>query len=191
MSCFSGIAQDKWKLAKDSKEIKVYTRRLESTGFKEIKAITLVDATLEDCVNLLKNEKAATLWVDRMIDYYNLKVENDSLWYTYGEIEIPWPFNNKDFVGENTLYSMPDSGKYIIRISSVPDYYPEKDGKKRIKQSEGTWLFKQKADGKVEASHSIYAEANDFLPPWLVNWVVIGSVFKTFEGFREQLKKTP
>ncbi len=181
--------QEDWKLAKDNKGIKIYTRRLESSGYKEIKGEVEVDTDLLTCVALLQNEKAATDWVDRMVVYENLEVLSDSIWYTYGEIAIPWPFNNKDFVAKNTLIFLPEEEKAIIKISSNPDFIPEKDGKKRIRLSEGTWVFEQTKEGKVKASHSIYAEANDFLPPWLVNWVVVGSVFNTFEGFRKQITK--
>ncbi|UZR93008.1 START domain-containing protein [Chondrinema litorale] len=190
-SCFVAQAQEDWNLSKEQDGIKVYTRRMEGTGFKEIKAVVEVSASLDACVELFKNADAATSWVDRMEEYRNLEVVNDSLWYTYGELEIPWPFNNKDFVAKNTLYNKLDSGMYEITISSMPEYYPEQDGKKRIKHSEGKWIFKQLPNGNVEASHRIFAEANDFLPPWLVNWVVVGSVYKTFDGFREQLKQLP
>jgi hypothetical protein len=184
--CFA--QQEDWKLAKDNDGIQIYTRRLEGSGYKEIKGEIEVNATLVNCVALLKNEKAATKWVDRMVVYQNLDVLSDTVWYTYGEIAIPWPFTNKDFVAKNTLILTPEEGKILIKISSSPDYIPEKDGKKRIRLSEGTWVFEQTETGIVKASHSIYAEANDFLPPWLVNWVVVGSVFNTFEGFREQLQ---
>lgn len=189
--CFplSAQQQEPWKLAKDKDGIQIYTRRLEGSGYKEIRGVVEVKANIEACIALLKNERIATDWVDRMILYKNVEVPNDTLWFTYGEIAIPWPFNNKDFVAENTLVVQPDGQKATIKISSKPDKLPEEDGRKRIRLSEGTWVFEKLANGKVRASHQIYAEANDFLPPWLVNWVVVGSVYNTFEGFKKQLEK--
>ena len=184
-------AQEDWKLSKDADGIKVYTRKMEGTGFKEIKAVVEVEASIENCVELFKNASAATSWVNRMLEYRDLEIVNDSVWYTYGELEIPWPFTNKDFVAKNTLINKLDSGKSEITISSIPDYFPEQEDKKRIKHSEGKWIFKRLSNGKVEASHKIFAEANDFLPPWLVNWVVVGSVHKTFEGFRKEVEQYP
>ncbi len=180
--------QEPWKLAKDKDGIQIYTRRLEGSGYKEIKGVVEVKASIKNCINLLKNERAAIDWVDRMILYKNVEVFNDSLWFTYGEIAIPWPFTNKDFVAENTLVLQPDGQKATIRISSRPNRLPEENGKKRIKLSEGRWVFEKLKNGKIKASHQIYAEANDFLPPWLVNWVVVGSVYNTFEGFKKQLE---
>jgi len=184
------LSQEDWKLAKDNKGIQIFTRRLEGSGYKEIKGVVEVNTSLQDCIVLLQNEKAATKWVDRMVEYKNLEVLNDSIWFTYGEIAIPWPFNNKDFVAENKLMVNPLQDIVTITISSKPDYIPEKEGKKRIKLSEGKWIFEKLENGKVKATHRIYAEANDFLPPWIVNWVVVGSVFNTFEGFREQVEGT-
>ncbi|WP_020530860.1 hypothetical protein [Flexithrix dorotheae] len=177
-----------WKLAKDKSGIQIYTKNIEEVGFKQIKATVKLESSVESCVALIKDANAGKDWINRVVEFKDLKIENDSLWYTYAEIDIPWPFNNKDLVSKNKLVVDQKSGAVTIFLESMPDFIPEADGKKRIKKSEGSWKFIPQEDGTTEVIYQIFAEPNDFLPQWLVNMVVIGSIFDTFQEFREKVK---
>ncbi|MBX2843636.1 MAG: hypothetical protein KTR26_17835 [Flammeovirgaceae bacterium] len=177
-----------WKLAKDKSGIQIYTKNLEEVGFKQIKATVILESSVESCVALIKDAEAGKDWINRVVEFKDLKIENDSLWYTYAEIAIPWPFNNKDLVSKNKLKLDKNTGIVTVFLESEPGFIPEAEGKNRIKKSEGSWQFIPQSDGTTEVIYQIYAEPNDFLPQWLVNLVVIGSIFDTFNEFREKVK---
>jgi hypothetical protein len=180
-----------WKLAKDSDGIQVYIRRMEDTGYRQLKAEAFLDRNLEGCVRLIRDAKAGTEWIHRMIVFEDLGAVNDTTWYTYGEITIPWPFQNKDLISRNTLSRNRSTGAVDITLESMPTHLPEKEGIKRIRQSEGKWRFEPQSSQKTKVIYTVYAEQDDFLPDWLVSRVVVASIHKTISQMQVQVSKVP
>ncbi|MDW7690404.1 hypothetical protein R9C00_23410 [Flammeovirgaceae bacterium SG7u.111] len=188
LSALYAQTSEKWELSKSEEGIEIYVRRMETSGFRQVLAKMKTDAFPTTCLALIQDAEAATSWIDRMVKFELIDAENDSVWYTYGEIGIPWPFQNKDLISKNSVTSDSLGSHICVALESVPDYLPEEEGKARIKDSEGKWEFYEK-EGKTEIAYTMYAEANDFLPNWLVEKIVVGSVFKTMENMKALLSE--
>jgi hypothetical protein len=137
----------------------------------------------------LYDSEGATEWINRMKIFKDLKVINDTVWYTYSEVEIPFPFKNKDFITKNVISQDKKTKIVTIAIKSVPDFIPEKEGKSRIRKSEGFWQFKPVGLGKTEITYTFYAEQDGSLPAWLVNPIVVNSVYDTMLGLQKMYGK--
>jgi hypothetical protein len=151
-----------WQLERNKNGIEVYTR---NQTHLQVKSVISINAPLSGMVALIKDDQAATQWIDRMSAFENIRTVNDQEWYTYGEIAIPWPFKNRDVISRNQISQDAETGDVVITIVSVPDYMAEKPGKSRIGQSEASWTFRPGPDGTLTVTYVADAPAED-LPAW-------------------------
>jgi len=184
----SDSMSQKWETAKQEAGIKVYKRLNGEKGSREIRAEMLLPIHPEQGVALIKDEARATEWIHRMETFDLLSEENDSTWFTYGKIAIPWPISDKDVVSKNTLHKI-ESG-YQINIESRPDRIERKPKLNRITDSNGFWRFDSVGSDSTKVTYQIYAQSESILPEWLLNMVVVNSVVKTFEGMQGMLSGT-
>ncbi len=178
-----------WELAKSDEGVKVYTRKDPETGGRQVKAVTTVSASPQEAARLVKNSNAAPNWIHRMEAFETLEEKSDSVWYTWGKLNIPWPISDKDVVSKNTLKQLPDDNGLSIELESKPEYIPEKDGLNRIKNSEGQWRFISQPDGQTQIIYQVFASSESILPQFLVERVVIGSVHKTLGNMKDRLNR--
>jgi hypothetical protein len=182
-SLFLLLKTGEWQLQKNEEGIQIFTRKYADKSFKQIRATMTLEASLSTMTAIIKDDKETIQWADRLKEYKNLKVINNTEWYCYAIAAIPWPFKNKDIITHNVLTQ--DSSKVVnIHIVSKPDYIPATSDNDRIKKSEGSWNFKPLGNGKVEVTYLFYTEPDGILPQWMVTPLVVGSIFKTMQGLK-------
>jgi hypothetical protein len=178
--------QDQWHLHKEEGGIRVYSRPYQHKSFKQFRTQMEVETSPEVMTAVIRDSQGALAWVDRAKVFKDLKVVSTSEWYSYTEIEIPFPFKNKDIVTHNQLWQ--DSLGIGVRIVSEPDFVPTEKGKDRIEKSEASWYFKALPGGKTQVTYLVYSEPDGILPQWLVAPLVAGSLHHTMKNLRQACK---
>lgn len=172
-----------WKLLKNSEGIKVYNRTYQNTEFKEYKAVMKVTTSLNALIKLIKNDTLAKNWISRVKKFHTLKTVSDKEWYTYAEMSLPFPFQNRDLISHNILQE--DQNQVIIQLVSQPNFIAEKKDKVRMKTSKGKWEFRQLSDNEVEVIYEFFSEPAVALPQWFVQPFIVQGIYNTLETMRK------
>jgi len=186
--CFLSASGQSWKLIKEKDGIKVYARPYKNTKHRELKAFGVFNTSLSSLVAVIKDDKSVPDWINRMKIFKNIKVINDYQWYTYAELSLPWPYNNRDLVSLNTLKKTKD-GIIIIDIENRPQFLPQKNKKVRMQHAKGYWRFKDLGNGKTLVTYQFYAQPNLGLPTWIINPLATKGVYNTLKQLRKVVKR--
>ena len=154
-----------------------------------MKAEMEVSVSVTTLVELIKDAEKAPKWISRVYSFENAEIISEYEWYTYSEVSIPWPFNDKDLVTYNILtYSLPDSSAFI-ESESKPEYIEEKEKRSRIKNYHGSWTFTPMENGNTQVVYKVYSQSSGGLPAWLVTPLVANGIHDTLQEMREQLEE--
>jgi ribosome-associated toxin RatA of RatAB toxin-antitoxin module len=174
-----------WELAKDADGIRVYTRTIPGSGFKEYKAQVTIRSSLSSLVALVDDIGACPKWIDTCAKGKLLKRINPRESYTYTINHAPWPVSDRDAVVHNIIRQEPGSRIVTIQIKGISDYVPEKPDLVRVKRLKGFWRFTPFEDGSVRVTYQVHSEPGGNLPSWLINSVVVTQPFRTLQNMRK------
>ena len=176
-----------WKLAKDKNGIQVYTRSTESSKFKEYKSVTELEASPAELLEILLDVEAYAEWMANVKEASLLKKQGDDMFFIYSEVNVPWPFDNRDQVTLSTVTRGPQQGEIRIGIKILPGYIPEKDGVVRIPSGAGLWTFIPLQNGKTRVYHRFGGDPGGNIPAWIVNIFLVDGPYKTMIGLQERI----
>src|SRR5215211_5336320 len=86
--CF---AQEKWTLKRNENGIAVYTRKLNSEKFKEIRVVCEFEASTDKLIEILKDVNHHKDWVYKTTESYLISTKNKDTLFYYSKIDLPWP----------------------------------------------------------------------------------------------------
>jgi len=176
-----------WELKKDKEGIKVYTKHVEGSGLKAIKATTIFNASLETCAAVLRDiDHLTELFPDTKVAKKISQTENDQIHYL--EMDAPWPVTDRD--GSFLLVYKYDAVAKTLLVDAKmkPDAYPVQDGIIRLQKGGGTWTFK-----RIDATHTsleyfFHGEPGGNIPLWLANSVVEENPLKMLTNYHALVK---
>ncbi|MFY9309928.1 MAG: START domain-containing protein [Bacteroidia bacterium] len=180
-------AQNNWELKKDENGIKVYTKDIPGSDFKEIKTTTSFNASLSSLVALLTDISSHKKWIYRCKESKLIrKVSNSELYY-YMETMVPWPASNRD--GVLRFKFTQDSITKVVTVSSVnvPDIMPELSGVVRVPKFKASWTFTPKSDGKVEAEYQLNVDPGGSVPAWIINMFAVEGPYESLTNMKKIL----
>ncbi len=172
-----------WESRKNKDGIKVFTRNVENSGFKEFKAEMTVPCSMHKAVYVIKDSDNACDWLHNCKSSEMLKKESELVQYNYSVTHMPFPFDDRDMVFK--MESKPGDSVYVIYVSGVSGYVPEKKGIIRMDVAEGSWVIKQNNDETLHISYSMYVEPGGSLPSWLVNTKITEIPYETLSKLRD------
>ncbi|MEJ2593806.1 MAG: START domain-containing protein [bacterium] len=176
-----------WNLAKDKNGIQVYTRDTENSKFKEYKSVTEMSASPERLLEILLDVEDYTTWMSNVKVAEILDQQGEDNYYIYSEVNVPWPFDNRDQITLSEVIREPSTGSIRIRITILPDYKPEKKGVVRVSSGNGLWAFTPLGNGKTRVYHRFAGDPGGSIPAWVVNIFLVDGPYKNMIGLREKI----
>lgn len=188
--CMPVMAQREWTLKLDKQNIKVYTRDQETSNVKAIKVDCELNTTLTKLTAVVLDANAGVEWVYSTKSSTVLKQVSPAEVIYYSEVNLPWPFSNRDFVAH--LIAKQDPVTKVVTIDGpvLPGYVPEKKAIVRVSHSSGKWVMIPKGPNLVHLEYTLEADPGGSIPAWLVNMFVTKGPFETFKKLKEQLNKS-
>ncbi|WP_340677382.1 SRPBCC family protein [Paraglaciecola sp.] len=175
------LAQE-WQLEKYQDHTQVFSREntniQESTNYKEILAITLVNASPLALLNLLNDIKRAPQWIDNCIEVNILSNKNEDTKIVKSTFSAPWPLLNRDMVTKSTI-EFADK-LIVINITDAGNLFPQQQKTVRMTDVQGSWTVKSINRNSIEIRYQGSGNPAGNIPVWLANKVLIDSTFKTF-----------
>ncbi len=176
-----------WELKKDKDNIKVYTKHVEGSGLKAIKAITTFNAPLETCAAVLRDiEHLTELFPDTRTVKKVSQSDNEQVHYM--EMDAPWPVADRDGAFRLVYEYNAATKTLVVDAKMKPDAYPVQDGMVRLTKGGGTWTFI-----RVDATHTrleyfFHGEPGGSIPAFLANSVVEENPLKMMMNFHQLVK---
>lgn len=187
MSAVLGYAQEDWTLKKDKDGIKVYTKPVEGSTMKAIKAATEFNCSLETCIAVLRDIPHLTdLFPDSEKAEKVSQTETDQIHYLH--LNAPWPVADRDATFK-LEYSY-DAAKQmaLVKATTGAAEYPEQKGLVRLTEGGGTWKFTRIDDSHTALDYYYHGEPGGSIPAWLANSVVEENPYRMLINFHELVK---
>lgn len=178
-----------WKLVKDSKGVKAYTRNTENSDIKQVKIITNVRSSLSALVALVRDVESHTQWIYRCKKAKKIKIVSPTEHYYYIESEAPWPVSNRDIITHSKIIQNKKTKKVTIISTGVPDFIGQIEGIVRIKNLNAKWEFTPKNNGTVDVTFYMLIDIGGNLPSWVINLAIEDGPFETVLNMKEIVKK--
>ena len=184
--CFTSVAfaqQSDWQLKKDKDGIKVYTRESEGSDLDEFKGTGFINASVDQLVQTLKA-------VDQMCEWSNcetaeLILMEDSKQVNYTVTSVPFPMQDRDSYTQLEYQKIENGMK--VNITALPTYKPAQEGKTRIPQLKGFWLFEKITENQTKITYQLQADPGGSIPAWMANAGSVDTPFDTIKGLRTYL----
>ncbi len=177
----SGSNPADWELKKNEHNIKVYTRKVSTSDFKELQCKTTVKASLSSVISLLTDAGAYTHWVYACTQSYRFKHVGKTESWTYQRFKAPWPVADRDVVAVGKIVQDKKTKIVILKSEAVSGIIPEKKDVVRIKKFHSSYTLIPKQGGFVEIHFEMGSEPGGIVPAWLVNMVAVKGPFETHQ----------
>jgi hypothetical protein len=189
LKLFSASAQTDWKLNTESDGIKIYTSLVPGSKIKAVMVDCDFKATASQFVSVLLDIKASPEWLYHTKLCTVVKQVSPSELYYYSEVSLPWPADNRDFVGHITVTQNPDTKVITMDGPAVPGFVPIKEGIVRIDHSGSQWLITPLANGELRVKYTLHVDPGGALPAWMVNMFAAEGPTQIFKKLKLQLQK--
>ena len=168
-------AQSNWELKKNRGGIKVYTRESADSPLDDFKGTTVVNASIDDIVQLFKSVGEMVEWVPDCTAAELIEAVGDRQIH-YVAYAAPWPAADRDsFV--QYIYNHSDSRNIKINFKALPDFGPQKDKFVRVPQMVGFWLLSYVSENETDVTYQVQADAGGAIPTWLANAAAVNTPF--------------
>ncbi|HWY11063.1 MAG TPA: hypothetical protein VN026_07050 [Bacteroidia bacterium] len=186
--CCSQNNKYDWNLKKSENGINVYSRKTESSAFKELKSVVYIKTSLSSIITLIYDWENYPKWVYKCGRSSKLKSVKDTMVH-YQTVVVPWPFENRDFIA-STVFSQ-DKLTDIITITSVnnPKFIPEVKSHQRITELKAIWTLVPLKEGNVQITYQLFVNPGGSIPAALVNFAAVNGPYETMVNFKEQIMK--
>lgn len=175
-------AQYKWSIKKDENGIKVYTRVVRGSKFKEYKATTLINAPIDSIIAVLVDGDNFKKWNYKTTTSTLLSRVSNNEFVVYMFNDMPWPAKNRDHISGLTLYKVNDS-LAKIDIKSLPNRLPLNNNIIRVVDFSGFWLLEKSHNGTL-VTQQMHGDPGGFIPYFIVNTVIVDAPFNSFSRLK-------
>jgi hypothetical protein len=180
---------DNWTLKQDNDGVKIYTADYANSKIKALKVECDLDATPAAVTAAVMDIKNSKSWIYSTETAYVVKRASPSDIYYYTMIKMPWPVQNRDYVGHLVVHQDPKTKVVTIHGLCVAGMMPKKDKVVRVLNSPATWLLTPEGPGRVKVVYTLHADPGGSIPASLVNMFATKAPSETFQKLKVELKK--
>ncbi len=180
--------EEGWSLSKNENGVAIYSRKVNNTEFRELKAIVNVKTSLSSIVNLLYDWDSYPKWVYKCGRSYTLKKISETEEIHYQTVLIPFPYENQDLVINIKLAQDEKTKTVTITSTCNANYIPPVANHIRITEYNTVWKLVPLKDGSVQVTHQLIVNSNGLIA-WMVNMIAIDGTYITMSNFKEWVLK--
>ncbi|MGJ8686915.1 MAG: hypothetical protein ACSHWQ_05510 [Spongiibacteraceae bacterium] len=111
-----------WELAKESGDIRVYTRSIEGSDYREFKGeLRLPKIGANQVLGLLDDTQACPQWMYNCLAPRLLVKPSQFERYTYMRNDLPWPYGDRELLVHSKIARDPQSGVISVSMDGVAE----------------------------------------------------------------------
>ena len=191
-------ATAQWELEKDQDGIRVYTEEVKDSDIRRFRAEITLPVSMDRVLAVFDDFKRYPEWKFKVSQSDVLKQPDETSWYHYQDISMPFPLSDRMFVLYSRLQPQ-GRDKVIIETRAEPDYCRKNaletcrpinaSGDLLVEEAEGLHVLEQLADGSTRVTWTQHAEPGGVLPDWLVNAMLVDGPWETFNKLRDYVNR--
>jgi hypothetical protein len=183
------FAQKDWLYLKTKKGVSLYQRDYLTKGIKQFRLrTTYKNTTLSSIFAVFRDHESFPEWQTDIREIRNLKKVTDMDNYDYYNIEIPWPFKNRDAVYHQKIYYNHADNSLNLSFTCEPTFAPKHKDRVRMTDAAGSWKFIKKANGEIDVDYQNYSDPVG-IPSDVVNLLFGEALFRTIDNLQMQIQK--
>lgn len=184
---FSYSQENNWKHTKEKDGITVYTREKEGYDIKEFKAIiTIENYDFEKICQVILDSDNGEKWIADVKEAKFIEKRSTESTTTYFELSLPWPFDGRDMLLDNTITKTDKELNLLMKSNS--SRLPEQENLIRMTKAEGSWKVKKLDEGKVDIEYIFIGDPAGNIPTWVINMFIIDGPLTTISNLLERSK---
>lgn len=173
-----------WEIKKEVDGIQVFTRKVEGSKHKAVRAVTRVNASLNAIVALVRDTKACPeLAALCKFSFVERELSETDL-YIYSYNDMPWPIKDRDVVAHAEWSQNPDDLSVTMKAYAVDDVVPINDNAIRLRKADVSWRFVPRGDGELDVITEAHIDPEGPVPAFITNWLLVSSPFETLNNVR-------
>lgn len=172
---------ERWQLTLDKKGVKVYTRDYEGSDIEAFKAVTTINAPINNVMSVMANPQSCTEWVHGCTVSYGFDAENFNKRHAYSVNDLPWPVQDRDYVLQINTTSDPVTKQIMMEMHAVAGKKPVDDSYVRTTIAQTYYIFTATEDDKTHMVWLQHTEPGGVLPSWLVNNLLVDIPYKSLK----------
>ncbi len=183
---------ENWQLVKEEQGIRVYTRRLAHSDYKEFKGTITLTASLNELLDFINNASACPDW-----QYRCLKMLNLSDHYLYKLNDLPWPLSDRYTVMHSSGIFNPATHTYTLTLKNIKraqlpahiiSQLPEENDTIQMRHSDGYWQLKHLPSKKIQITYQMHGDPAGSLPASLANQGVTNAAFISLQNLKKHFQ---
>lgn len=168
-----------WELQSNKNRIAVYTKSVDGYSVSAVKSVCTMNSSLSGMVALVLDVGSYKKWIYHCANARILKWISPTELIYYQETSVPWPADNRDFIGRLKLSQDNKTGIVTVTVENAPDYLPEKSGKVRLKKFTERIVIVPKGKNKSELSYEMMMDVGGNIPGWMVNLAITSGPYES------------
>ncbi len=139
---------NQWEKTLEKDGVVVHTLKKQGKFVLQMKATKRFKSKLSAFVSVMQDHDA--MCTHGCIEAKVLKKEDSHLLSTFTRFDLPFPFQDREWVLENHFAQDSSTKEIIYKIIAVPDIVPENKGFVRIRHFNNCWRFIPVGNGEVD-----------------------------------------
>lgn len=175
-----------WVVKKDAAGIQVQQQK-SGSPHETTKGEVEVEASLDALVAVLRDVSACPRWVFGCKEERVMASISPAERIAYTVIDSPFPLEDRDMYIDSVIRYQRKAKRVVITLTGKENYAAAQQGRTRVLDLQGSWVFQQTSPGHVRINYQIYANPQAPLDG-PVNDHMADSVFHTLENLREVVR---
>ncbi|OPZ98069.1 MAG: START domain protein [Bacteroidetes bacterium ADurb.Bin408] len=186
---FICYGQSQWKVALEKDAVRVWTREVSDSKFKEYKGEILVKSTLSCLVAVLDDVDNQKNWLYDCEESKRLKIISKTEGINYFVQKAPWPVSYRDIVVQYALTQDENTKTVFVEMTGKKDYIPEKKDYVRVPYFKGYWEFTPISNGIIKVVYQAHSETGGSVPAAIANAACVDIPFNTLKNLKKEIEK--
>mgnify|MGYP001396929404 FL=1 len=179
----TAFSSQDWNKQQDKDRIKVQTRKLQNQKYQEIRAETVIEASITKVFHFISDPNSCKKWVYRcsLSEALSLNDRNEKVIYQL--TKFPFPLKSREVFLSTKTTSNPDKS-IEIRMKSIPDIKRDKSSFIELDEANIKYRLEPTIEGGTRITWQQYVEPGGNLPTWAVDKENITFVRKSLGNLR-------
>ena len=176
-----------WRLEREDDGISVYTRRVEDSPHRAVKATMRLTTPIAPLVALVKDTDACAEWAAFCKRAFVAEAASETEAWIYTHNDMPWPVTDRDAVSHVRWYHDAGSGAVWMDSVAAPEHLPREKGRVRLEAAVTSWRFTPVGEGVVEITTQAHVDPAGPVPAWITNRLLVDAPIETLRAMRDLL----
>jgi hypothetical protein len=186
-------ATGNWEYLAEEDGIKVYLKKHDDSSFIGMRGETVLDYPIDKVFTIMVGTKYRQKWMDRLQSLEILDHQDSGqLTVLRMVIDMPWPFDNREFLVETRFERIDETGGISSKGHSITDErWPVEQSRVRGAIHNSVIILTPHKGGTTRINAMIHTDPKGNLPAWLVNYSQRDWPIKTLQNIAKLLEENP